>query len=147
MNAIMRSPQRGWELFGDFNDITHGIFNPNRHAASADQAYTPAIDIVETSKGYEVRADLPGMKKENLSVTVKEELLTIEAEPKVEDSERDGETVIKKERRSGKYSRTLKLGRTIDGTKISAEYSDGVLTLMLPKAEEAVSRKIEVAVH
>lgn len=147
MNAIMRSPQRGWELFGDFNDITHGIFNPNRHAASADQAYTPAIDIVETSKGYEVRADLPGMKKENLSVTVKDEILTIEAGPSAADTENDGETVIKKERRSGKYSRTLKLGKTIDGTRISAEYADGVLTLMLPKAEEAVSRKIEVAVH
>jgi len=147
MNAIIRSPQRGWDLFGDFEDITHGLFNPIRHATPAEQAFLPAIDIVETTEGYEVRADLPGIRKENLSVTVKDELLTIEAEPTVDDTGKEGVTIVKKERRSGRYSRQLKLGKTVDGSKISAQYSDGVLKLVLPKAEEAVSRKIEVAVH
>ncbi len=147
MNALIRSPHRGWELFGNYDDIAHGLLNSSRHGSSAGKTIVPAIDIVESSASYEVRADLPGVKKENLSVSVKENLLTIEAVSADNDSKNDDQTTIKLERRTGKFLRTLKLGNTVDGSRISAEYSDGVLTLMLPKAEAAVSRKIEVAVH
>ena len=147
MNALTRSPYRGLDLVGEFDQLLNGFFSPTRHNHVSQGKLIPALDIVENEDSYTVRADLPGVNKEDLSVSVKDKLLTIEASSKQENVEKEGETVIKLERRSGSYCRTLKLGNSVDQGKISAQYTDGVLTLVLPKAEQEVSRKIEVAVH
>ena len=147
MNALTRVPHRGWNLMGDFDDLVNGFFSPVRYAENADRSYVPAMDIVENENAYEVRTDLPGISKEDLSVSVKDDVLTIEASSKVENVEKEGEKVIRSERRSGKYVRSLRLGKSVDASNISADYTDGVLKLTLPKAVEASSRQIEVAVH
>jgi HSP20 family protein len=132
---------------GDFDGLVNGFLSPVRRIDTNQGQVIPAMDIVENEEGYVVKADLPGIKKEDLNVTVKDNLLNIEAGSSSEEVEKEGESVIKLERRSGKYQRSLRLGKTINESAIKAQYVDGVLTLTLPRAEAEKSRKIEVAVH
>lgn len=150
MNALTRMPQRGWDLLGDFDHIVNGFFDPVRATNlrnTSPSPWVPALDIVETTASYEILVDLPGVNKEDLNISVKEDVLTIEANTVTNSDVKEGETVIKSERRSGHYLRTLRLGKAVDESKIAAEYANGVLKLTLPKAEEAVSRVISVDVH
>ena len=150
MNALTRLPSRGWNLSGDFDDLVNGFFSPISRVNRVDTGVShlvPAMDIVETESGYVVKTDLPGISKEDLSVSVNDNLLTIEAHRVSDNVEKEGESVIKLERRSGKYYRSLKLGKAVDASLISAEYKDGVLTLKLPRSEQQESQKIDVAVH
>jgi HSP20 family protein len=132
---------------GDFDGLVNGFLSPVRRIDTNQGQVIPAMDIVENEEGYVVKADLPGIKKEDLNVTVKDNLLIIEAGSSSEEVEKEGESVIKLERRSGKYQRSLRLGKSINESAIKAQYVDGVLTLTLPRAEAEKSRKIEVAVH
>ena len=150
MNALSRMPQRSWDLLGDFDHVVNGFFDPVRATTSRNATTStllPPLDIVETTTAYEILVDLPGVNKEDLNVSVKEDVLSIEANTVNSSEVKEGETVIKSERRTGKYLRTLRLGKAVDESKIAAEYANGVLKLTLPKAEEAVSRKITVDVH
>ena len=147
MYSLTRSPNLGLNLLGDVDSLFNGFVSPARNIAERGSLLMPALDIVETADGYEVRADLPGVKKEDLSVNIKENLLTIEAESHDETVQKEGSTVIKSERRIGKFHRTLRLGKAVDESRISAEYNDGVLILTLPRSVEVESRKIDVDVH
>ena len=151
MNALNRVPSRNWGLFDEFDNLVNGFFPPVRNAAvtrngTDERHLIPAMDIVETEKSYVVTTDLPGVNKENLKVNIKDNTLTIEAETSTRDVEKE-DKAIKVERRSGKYYRTLRVGNAVNASQISAEYTDGVLTLTLPKAEESVSREIDISVH
>lgn len=119
---------------------------PQRGATWFD-GNAPALDIVETADGYQVNVDLPGVKKDDLAVKIKDNVLTIEAESRDEAAQQDGDTVIKSERFVGRQYRALRLGKTVDESKVSAAYNDGVLRLTLPRAAEAEGRKIDIAVH
>ncbi len=148
MNAIIRSPEKslGWDLFDDFDNVVNSFFKPMR-SVSNGQALTPSLDIAETDKAYVLKAELPGVTKDDLDVSIKDGLLTINAESKFEhDEERQGR-LIRQERRYGKYVRSLRLGTDVDESKVEADYKDGVLTLTLAKAEEVQPKKIEVQVH
>ena len=86
------------------------------------------------------------MKKEDIEVSVENGVLTISAETKSETEEKEGERVIRQERRYGRYLRSLRLDKTVDDKKVKAVYKDGVLELTLPKAEEVKPKKITVNV-
>ncbi|MBN2804933.1 MAG: Hsp20/alpha crystallin family protein [Deltaproteobacteria bacterium] len=102
--------------------------------------YSPAVDIYETENSITLLADLPGVKKENLDINVEDKQLTITG--LVETGLIGNE--IEKEYGIGGFTRSFKLGDSIDLSKISASLEDGVLTLLLPKAEKLKARKIEV---
>ena len=105
----------------------------------------PALDIVEKENEIVVNAELPGVKKEDVKITFENNILTLSSEQKpAEVSEK--ETVLLKEIRNSGFSRSVKFGYQIDAAKISAEMSNGVLTVTLPKAEEAKPKQIEVKV-
>jgi HSP20 family protein len=129
---------------GDFDELVNGFISPSQANLTSNGTLMPAMDIVESNDSYIVKTDLPGIKKEDLQISVKDKLLTIEAESSEEKTEKEGEKIIKIERRSGKYCRSLRLGNSVDESKIAAQISDGVLTLTLPKAQEATSRQIEI---
>jgi len=93
-----------------------------------------------------VHADLPGVNKDDINVTVENGVLTITAETTSEKEEKEGERVIRQERRYGKYVRSLRLGSEVDAGNVKANYKDGVLELVLPKAEAAKPKKISVDV-
>ena len=132
---------------GDFDELVNGFMSPSQAVSSSSGTLVPAMDIVENNDSYVVKTDLPGITKEDLKINVKDKLLIIEAESSEEKTEKEGEKVIKIERRSGKFCRSLRLGNSVDESAIEAKISDGVLTLTLPKAQEATSRQIEITAH
>lgn len=152
MNELRKtSPGReiGKSFFGDeFDNLFEGFFRPMRLTSpfNWDESHAPAIDVSENDESYTVKADLPGIKKEDINVTVNDGILTISAETKTEDEKKEGDKVIRRERRYGKYSRSMSLGQQIDEDNVRAAYKDGVLELMLPKKAEAKRQKITVDV-
>jgi len=104
-------------------------------------AYSPAVDIYETDAGLTVLADLPGVDKGDLEVDVREGVLSIEG--RVREPEERLRPVYS-EYGVGGYSRRFSLGNDIDAAKIVAELKDGVLKLVLPKADRLKARKVEV---
>jgi HSP20 family protein len=110
---------------------------------SQERYVTPPVDIYETTGGLVVKADLPGVEKENLDLQVENNLLTIRAKPTHTAA---GEPVYR-EYELVNFFRQFELNEKVDQSKISAELKHGVLTLKLPKAEEAKPRKIEVRVE
>ncbi len=146
MHHLARMPRRGWNLASDLDNLVEGFLDPARHFALAEGQFMPAMDVVESQDGYVVRADLPGIDQNGLHVSVRDNVLTIEAETSTEHSGKNGETVIRTERRSGKYRRIMKLG-PVNESAVSAVYRDGVLTVTLPHDREDRGRRIEVAVH
>ncbi|MCW3478929.1 Hsp20/alpha crystallin family protein [Neisseriaceae bacterium JH1-16] len=102
------------------------------------------IDISENDIGYRIVADMPGVKKEDIKVTVEGNTVTIAAEFKDEKKGKNGEEVVHTERRYGEVFRRLSLDKNIDEGKVKASYSDGVLELMLPKRDISQSKKIVV---
>ncbi len=103
-----------------------------------------AIDAHEDDKQYTVSTELPGVKPENISVRQDGEYLLIEANIPEETTEKEDKRWLVRERRSGQFSRRIRLPQTVDFDKAEANYSDGVLTLTLPKAESAQPRQIPV---
>lgn len=110
-----------------------------------DGRVRPALDVYETEENIVVKATLPGIKPEEVDVTVKGDTLVIKGDTGQEDGDRE-EHYLLRERAQGTFHRAISLPREIESTKAAAEFQDGVLTVTLPKAERARTRKVEVAV-
>jgi len=113
---------------------------PSRYACAE-----PAMDIVEQENEIVVNAELPGLKKEDIKITFEKNILTLSSEQKHAQVSEKAAVLLKEIRNSG-FNRSVKFEYAIDATKISAEMSNGVLTITLPKAEEAKPKQIEVKV-
>jgi HSP20 family protein len=135
-----------WEAFdslrGDM-DRAMDIFRVPDAAGLLDRSTAPAVDVVETEDEYVVVADLPGVDKRDLEVSVTGSLLSIKGEKK---AERDSEKrkVFRKETWKGAFGRTIDLPAQVDSGKISASLRDGVLEVRIAKREEARTRMIAV---
>ena len=114
-------------------------------AAQGGKNFVPALDFSENAEGYLVEAALPGVKPEDVEVTVENNVLTIKGETRqeVDDKQRNFHRV---ERRFGSFQRTIGLPTTVKGDAIQASLTNGVLRLEIPKAEEVKPRKISVNV-
>lgn len=150
MREITRAPRsrrRGW-LDDDFEQMFEGFFRPMRilEENNGGRDLIPAVDVSENDDHFTVHAEIPGVKKEDINVTYENGVLTVSAETKSESQEKQGERVIRQERRYGKYMRSLRLGADIDESKIKAAYKDGVVEITLPKAEEVKPKRISVDV-
>ena len=102
------------------------------------------IDVTEDEKTYYVKADVPGVKKEDIHVSIEGNQVSISAEVKSAKVEKKGETVIRSERYYGKEYRGFTLGHDVDQGRAEAKYQDGVLELMLPKKEGSRAKQITV---
>ena len=103
------------------------------------------LDVSETDKGYQVLAELPGVRKEDIHVRVDGNMVQIDAECRSEhDTKGEGARVLRKERYYGSISRAFTLASDIDDAKVEAKYADGVLTLQLPKRAAQEGHKITV---
>jgi HSP20 family protein len=111
------------------------------------RAWVPAVDIHET-EGHEfvIKAELPEVNREDISVTFGQNVLTLSGERKAS-SEDNGGTYHRTERVHGRFSRSFTLPATADGSRISATYKDGVLTVRVPQREEAKPKQITVGVE
>ncbi|MFC1665611.1 Hsp20/alpha crystallin family protein [Pseudomonadota bacterium] len=150
MKNIVETPkkQMGWGLFNDdFDNLFEGFFRPMRPFSEMESGgMIPSVDVKEDDDGYTVKADLPGVKKEDIDVSLQDGLLTINAETKMEKEDKEKGRVIRQERRYGKFVRSMRLGTGINEAKVKASYKDGVLELKLPKSEEVKPKKISVNV-
>jgi len=150
MNIVNRYPtdnsyRNRRSLFND--EIFNTFFRPSQLIEEAQSTdITPSIDIKERENEYLVTADMPGVKKENVDVQIENGVLTVTGEVNRAEDEKEGERVIRQERFYGRYVRSLRLGRQIDTDKIEASLTDGVLNLVLPKAEEVKPKKIAIKI-
>ncbi len=103
----------------------------------------PSLDLAETDSTIEVRMDIPGMEAKDIDIEVNGNLLTVSGERK-EDREEKGKTYHRIERRIGSFSRSVTLSCPVKEEAVDAHYKNGILTVKLPKTEEAKSRKIAV---
>ena len=120
------------------------LFNTLWDAPAASRRWVPEMDLVETDDSYLLKADLPGMKQEDVSIEAGDGMLTISGERKLE-YERKEKGFFRLERSFGKFSRSLTLPDGVDPDKIAASFHDGVLEVTIPKPEQRKPRRIEVA--
>ena len=150
MNALTR-----WDPFKEMEELQGRmarIFGlaPSRTATGGQEVmttteWTPSVDITEDDKEYLVKADLPEVKKEDVKVTVENSVLTITGERKFEKEVKD-KKYHRMERSYGSFLRSFALPDQADGTKVAAEFKDGVLKVHLPKTEKAKPKAVEVKV-
>ncbi|KAB2314639.1 Hsp20/alpha crystallin family protein [Betaproteobacteria bacterium SCN2] len=124
-----------------FDDLFRGFFRPVRMDRELPQF---KMDVKENEKAYTVHADLPGMKKEDIHVSIEGNTVAISAETRSESEQKESEKVLKRERSYGKVYRSFSLGADIDEASATARYNDGVLELVLPKKMAVASKRLAV---
>jgi len=137
-----------WPTLGRLTDLRDEIdrfFEAPLARTSEFLGWTPVFDVYEDKDNFIVKAELPGMKKEDISVSLQDGNLIISGERKSE-TRNEGAEVYRAERYFGKFERAVSLPTTVAANKVKAEYRDGVLTVTLPKTEEAKPKQIEVNV-
>lgn len=122
----------GFESLRNFDDL-FSRFPLGSALASQAEAPRLNIDVTENDKAYTVKAEVPGARKEDVKVSVDGNIVSIRVEKSAEDVEKDGETVLRRERYHGVQTRRFSLAHDIDSAAASARYADGVLELSLPK--------------
>ena len=137
------SLNRAQSRINGFFDESFGRAWPN---AEAGRAWYPAVDILESKDAYVLRAELPGMNKEDFNLELKEGTLTLTGERKFT-KPAEGVQYRKVERVNGKFVRSFTLPETVKHDGIQATYKDGILEIHIPKAEEAKPRQIQISVH
>jgi HSP20 family protein len=109
----------------------------------APAAWVPAFDLYEDKDKLTVRAELPGLKKDQIQLTLKDDVLTVSGERK-QDADAEKRDQIRRERVFGAFERSVTLPYPVNQAGISAAYENGILTVTLPKAEEAKPRQIAI---
>jgi HSP20 family protein len=140
-----------WDPFRDFLSIQRDmnrLFSDtmsSREAApvSRSETWAPPVDVHESAAGFTIAVELPGVKKEDIQLELKDESLTLRGERKAERDVKEG--VHRIERVYGPFHRSFNLPSSIDTSAVKASFRDGVLEITLPKAEEAKPRQISIA--
>jgi HSP20 family protein len=141
-----------WEPFAGFGNIRSvfdGLFDENfdhSWAQPTPSKWHPAVDILESKDSYLIRAELPGMKREDIKVELKDGTLVLSGE-RTSEKPAEGDEYRHVERVSAKFWRSFSLPETVKHDRIEATYKDGVLEIRVPKDEEAKPRQIEISVH
>lgn len=156
MSTLMRwDPLSRWNPMKEIEELDkrlsallgRGVSSPvgDKKEAITVAEWSPLVDITEDEKEYVIKAELPEVKKEDIKLNVQDDVLTITGERKYEKEEK-GKKYHRVERSYGSFLRSFTLPENADGTKVSAEYKDGLLMVRLPKSEKAKPKSIEVKV-
>jgi HSP20 family protein len=136
------------DLRGEFDQMLSNWFETNE--SSAIPSFSPSLDLKETDTNYEIHADLPGIKANEINVKLTDNVLTISGERKCEKTDckekgtKNGATTHIVERFHGTFSRSIMLPGNVKKDKVDAQYHDGVLTVIVPKAEACKPCQITV---
>jgi HSP20 family protein len=130
-------------LRGELDRLFDSSFAPAFRTPGSSNRWTPALDVYQDKDQFTVVAELPGLKKEDIELSLHDGVITISGERK---QEKKGEEGYKNERFFGRFQRSVTLPSSVDGDKVRATYQDGILKVVLPKAEEAKPKQIEVSV-
>jgi HSP20 family protein len=150
MALIRWSPRRDlWDPFtglAEIQDEVNRLFDTSlRRHGGFDGVFSPALDVVVEKDNVLVKADLPGLGKDDISVTLQDNHLTIKGEKKHEVEQKEANYFLS-ERVHGSFTRTIELPVAVDAARIEARFKDGVLHVTLPKTEQAKPKQIEVKV-
>jgi HSP20 family protein len=143
MTLVKWNPSRNLLNWGD--NLFEDFFNSDRLLSLNREGWYPAVDISEDDDGYHVQMELPGLTKEDVKISFKDDVLHISGEKKVEEKE-EKKNYHRYERRYGKFERAFRLHSDVIVDKIDANFKNGVLIVELPKAEIAKPKEIEVKV-
>ncbi len=130
-----------FEASDPLDNLFRGFFRPVQVDKDMPQI---RIDVKEDEKNYAVHADMPGVSKEDIHVSIDGNTVSISAEVKKDTEEKNGEKVLRRERYFGRVSRSFALENEIDEANSSARYHDGVLELVLPKKAAAAAKRLAV---
>lgn len=148
-NIIQRSPlplindMVRFDPFADVDDWFHG-FGMRPFSMDMDAAPRIKMDLSESDKAYTVRAQIPGVKKEDVKVQVDGNRISISAESKQEKEEKEGERVVFRECRQGSSYRSFTLDSAVDESQAQAKYENGILELTLPKKNGSAAKQLEI---
>jgi HSP20 family protein len=147
-----RSDAAVWPTFGrlfGLRDQLDRLFETSlfdvQHSSSLPGGWNPALDVLQDKDNITVKAELPGMKKEEIDVSLENGVLSISGERKRDKKFESSET-CREERFVGRFQRSVTLPAAVEAGKVKAQYKDGVLTVTLPKTEEAKPKQINVSV-
>ncbi|NUO19014.1 Hsp20/alpha crystallin family protein [bacterium] len=138
---IPRTMEQSFPL-NNLDEVLSDLMGWNK--GSVMRSWAPDVDIAENHDSYEIHAELPGMREEDINITLNNNVLTISGEKKREVKE-EKDNFVRVERSYGRFERSFSLPNNIVGDRVAANYADGVLRITLPKAEEAKSRTIKVS--
>ncbi len=144
MTSLIKHGSRlGWALH-DLRDEFERVFRDLEGPFDANgRTWSPPIDIVDKDDKLVLTAELPGMQKGDIKIDLQDNVLTIEGEKHYKNEEKKA-SYYHCERAYGKFSRSFTLPRKVDSAGIMAEFKDGVLTITMPKTEDAKPRQIEI---
>jgi len=129
--------------FADIDDLFKGFFvRPVMFEGQPQMEIR--MDLKEDDKAYMVHADIPGVKKEDIQVSIDGNRVSISAETRVEKEEKEGKKVLRSERYCGKVARSFTVAHDVDEAKAQAKYTDGVLELTLPKKAGTATKKLAI---
>ncbi len=134
-----------FDPLNEFDDLFKGFFvRPLRLGMDEVPGVQLKIDVTRTDDTFAVKAEMPGVNKEDIDISIDGNQVTISGEVKKEKEEKKGEQVIRSERYYGRVSRSFTLPQDVDDTKAVAKYADGVLNLTLPTKSKSTSTKVKV---
>jgi HSP20 family protein len=137
-----------WDPFREFNALParfNALFGKDWEVPAATAAWNPSVDIFENDTSVVLKAELPGMEAKDIDVKLENNVLTLKGERRFEKETKE-ENYHRVEREYGKFTRSFALPAAVEVEKVTAEYKDGVLKIVLPKKEETKAKPIKVAV-
>jgi HSP20 family protein len=149
-NSIQKWYGNTWHPFREFDDLHREVdrmfgdfITPTRRRELRDLSFTPACDVEETESHYLLRFDVPGIAKEDIKIELVDQQLLISGERR-DDRKAEKDRNFFSERTYGKFTRTIELKTNVDADKVEASYKDGVLHVVVPKAESTRPKKIKI---
>ncbi len=140
------TPWSPFDRLTSLRDLLDSAFELESGKFGGSSVWSPPVDVVEDENQVTVHLEAAGMKSEDFDLSLQDGVLSISGERKVEETSSQGET-FRSERFFGKFYRTISLPTAVNAEGVSASYTNGVLTVTLPKAEEARPKKITVGVN
>ncbi len=145
MTLVRWMPRNMLGFRNEFDQLFDSFFNTSVKEETGIAAFAPAVDIEEKEKEFRITAELPGLKKEEIKINIKDNLLAISGEKKNVKKTED-ENYHRTERIYGSFQRTFRLPEYADQDNIAAEYKDGILNVSIPKLEESISKNVEIKI-
>lgn len=141
MNSLI---SRGSLLDDFFRDVAPGFYVRPLHGDALPQPSQIRVDVKEDDSGYTVQAEMPGVPKDDIQVSIDGAVVSLRAEVQQHDEKKDGEKVLRSERYYGSVARSFQLPMEVDAGKAKARYDNGVLTLSLPKKLEGRTQRLAI---
>jgi HSP20 family protein len=127
-----------------FEDFFAPVMQGGSSRWAQDATISPRLNVTEDENAFQVKAEMPGVKKEDVKVAIENQRVTIEGESKFADEKREGENVVYSERAASKFVRSFMLPTDVDDAAAEARLEDGILTLTLPKKQGNAAKRLTV---